>query len=625
MAAYNDTFVGNVSPYAAGIYNGGTLTASDSSFYGNSASSAGAAIINNTNATLTAQNDIFSGNSSSDGGGIYNVASATVTNDVFYNNAGGDAVGVTLDSSSVTGHDPMLAPLGNYGGLTQTMALLPGSAAICAGASADVPDFISTDQRGFGFDLSCGSGLVDAGAVETNQFVVTNTNDNGPGSLRTAITNADSAAGDVTFASGVGGTIGLQSSMPGVEGQVNVLAHLTPGIIVSGNGANLPLSIGAGANSFVYGFTISNGSSYTGGGIYNDGTLTLSTMTLSGNVTRAGYDGGGIYNDAQGTLIVDQSAIVGNAAPYGSGGGIFNLATVTLSDSTLSANSATEGAGGGLYNLGAVTMNNSTLSANSSNGGTGGGLYNISALTVSDSIVSGNSDGDVGGTYNDAGGNQIGVSGIDLGALGNYGGPTQTMLPLPGSPAICAGSIGLIPAGITTDQRGTPRTMNYSGNHCVDSGADQTTYALGFTVEPPSPIYYGEAMRPSPRVGLTESGLPFTGSGGTVTMSDTYSFLSGTTMEGFSSGVSIFGNLTTIAPATNDTLTATLPLTSAIKFLTAQSAIFDVNVPTAATLSPAPSSRLTSASTTFSWTGGQGIPGLRIADWNHRCGLSRCV
>ena len=41
-----------------------------------------------------------------------------------------------------------------------------------------------------------------------------------------------------------------------------------------------------------------------------------------------------------------------------------------------------------------------------------------------------------------------------IAALGDYGGPTQTMPLLPGSPAIDAGSNALIPGGVTTDQRG---------------------------------------------------------------------------------------------------------------------------------------------------------------------------
>ena len=46
----------------------------------------------------------------------------------------------------------------------------------------------------------------------------------------------------------------------------------------------------------------------------------------------------------------------------------------------------------------------------------------------------------------------------DLAPLGNYGGPTQTMPPLPGSPAIGAGSVAA--NTFSTDQRGYPRTQN---------------------------------------------------------------------------------------------------------------------------------------------------------------------
>ena len=54
-----------------------------------------------------------------------------------------------------------------------------------------------------------------------------------------------------------------------------------------------------------------------------------------------------------------------------------------------------------------------------------------------------------------------------LAPLAYYGGPTQTMALLPGSPAIGAGSIALIPAGVTTDQRGYARIVGGT----VDIGA----------------------------------------------------------------------------------------------------------------------------------------------------------
>ena len=74
------------------------------------------------------------------------------------------------------------------------------------------------------------------------------------------------------------------------------------------------------------------------------------------------------------------------------------------------------------------------------------------------------------------------------GALGNYGGPTETMALLPGSPAIGA---GIALSGVTTDQRGEPLD-----SPAPDIGAYQTQ---GFTVTPvagstPQAVAAGDAF-----------------------------------------------------------------------------------------------------------------------------------
>jgi hypothetical protein len=82
------------------------------------------------------------------------------------------------------------------------------------------------------------------------------------------------------------------------------------------------------------------------------------------------------------------------------------------------------------------------------------------------------------GISNGVNGNHIGtsVSPINplLATLGNYGGPTQTLALLPGSPALDAGSNAL-DGGATTDQRGRPRIVHGT----VDIGAFESQ---GFTV-----------------------------------------------------------------------------------------------------------------------------------------------
>jgi hypothetical protein len=77
--------------------------------------------------------------------------------------------------------NPLLAPLANYGGPTQTVALLPGSRAIDAGdncvtdaahcGDANIPQ-LTTDQRGFARQVN---GTVDIGAFESSGFTLTAT------------------------------------------------------------------------------------------------------------------------------------------------------------------------------------------------------------------------------------------------------------------------------------------------------------------------------------------------------------------------------------------------------------------------------------------------------------------
>lgn len=148
--------------------------------------------------------------------------------------------------------------------------------------------------------------------------------------------------------------------------------------------------------------TLLGNSASSGGGIGNNGTLTVQDSTLSGNSVI--YGGGGISN-RRGTLTVQDSTLSGNSVFF-NGGGISNhRGTLTVQDSTLSGNSAYF-YGGGIDNyLGTLTLLNSTLSGNSA-GAYGGGIFNSgsltaqdSALTIQDSTLSGNSASEGGGIY----------------------------------------------------------------------------------------------------------------------------------------------------------------------------------------------------------------------------------
>jgi hypothetical protein len=224
-----------------------------------------------------------------------------------------------------------------------------------------------------------------------------------------------------------------------------------------------------------------------GGGILNEGTLSLTNCTVSGNTTDMG--GGGIYNGA--TLTLANSTVSENIA--GNGGGIYNNGTLTLTNSTVSGNTAWAGGGLGggegvnLYST--LTLINSTVSGNTARSGEGGGIWNAGTLALINTTVSGDiaflgtltststlmdgacdersrgaaasngfnieSPGNTCGF--DQQGDQANVTEaqLNLGELADNGGPTKTHALLPGSVAI-----DMIPADlceVDEDQRGFPR------------------------------------------------------------------------------------------------------------------------------------------------------------------------
>ncbi len=204
----NSTISGNQSRDGGGIGNQGTLTVINSTLSGNLGGIDGGGLFNAGSATII--NSTLSGNSSPDGGGIKNrgtlaVTSSTIsgnlafdvedpTADGIVNAAGGAAtlrntivansafrnclgtftsLGHTLDTGTTCGFtgfgdignaSPLLGPLQNNGGPTQTQAPLAGSPAIDAGDIAGCP---ATDQRGIARPQGS---ACDIGAYEVATF-----------------------------------------------------------------------------------------------------------------------------------------------------------------------------------------------------------------------------------------------------------------------------------------------------------------------------------------------------------------------------------------------------------------------------------------------------------------------
>jgi hypothetical protein len=343
--------------------------------------------------------------------------------------------------------------------------------------------------------------------------------DAGTGSLRAAVltANAGSQKDQFTIGFAVKGTIDLQTPLPDLNNNISIqgpgAGSLTVERAAGASFASAVVAVAAGQTASLSGLTIAKGND---GGIFNDnGTLTVSGCTISGNSSTVGgfpllgY-GGGILNF--GSLTVSGCTISRNSALRG--GGILNASTMTVSGCTISGNSAS-GDGGGIVNLDALTVSGCTVSGNSATAG--GGISNDNggakqALTVSGSTVCGNSATVGGGIFNRPFGTLLvsnnstlsGNTASDGGGLWNDGAATLQDSTLSGNTATEGGGIYNQFSGTLTVQGST-----LTGNTAGDSGGG--LYNLGTATLQGSTLSGNTA---------TEGGGIFNGASATLAVKD---------------------------------------------------------------------------------------------------------
>jgi hypothetical protein len=271
----------------------------------------------------------------------------------------------------------------------------------------------------------------------------------------------------------------VNNSLP-LNGRTVVGAGARSTIIDAGAFSKVFYATG-GTNS-VSGLTMRNGNGDSevglglprGGAVFvEQGSLTLTNVTVSGSTAASADQGGGVAIQA-GSMTIVGSTIVGNTVTSGGGpqgGGIYVAGgSMTIRNSTISGNSTfdidgTEDQGGGVYvEAGTLTMDNVTIARNGSSGG--GGIYvngaNSPTVTMQRTLIAGNSIGACAGvaptgSLNMASDATCGFAGSPqnplIGALANNGGQTDTHALAAGSPAINAGGT----CSTTTDQRGVAR------------------------------------------------------------------------------------------------------------------------------------------------------------------------
>ncbi len=204
-----------------------------------------------------------------------------------------------------------------------------------------------------------------------------------------------------------------------------------------------------------------------GGGIMC-GNLTITDSTVSGNL---GGSGGGV-SCRYGTATITGSTIANNRTEGYDGGAIHTEGCViAISNSTLAGNDSGRMAGAiyAAVTTTTVTLDGVTVSGNSSSAGESMVVYDFADMVFTNTLISGNCLSISDGVFSSSGGNlespgnTCGLNGTGddvnvvnpmLAPLGNYGGPTPTLFPLLGSPAI--GS-ALNSECLGVDQRGETR------------------------------------------------------------------------------------------------------------------------------------------------------------------------
>lgn len=233
------------------IFNVSNTTLSENQANGRGGGIANFGTLNLTHTTLADNQSDADSNGAEAGGGLFtDVVNVTRLNNtiVAHNQAangvdvagnfvdqGNNLIGIadgstgftnsTLVGTSAAPMNPLLAPLGNNGGLTQTRALLPGSPGIDAGNSS-----VLSDQRGIGR-----VNAPDIGAFESRAFVLTA---QGGGGQTTEVTTAFGSPLAVAIASPFG--------EPVDGGQINFVAPTTgSSAVFSSNPLAIPITAGA--------------------------------------------------------------------------------------------------------------------------------------------------------------------------------------------------------------------------------------------------------------------------------------------------------------------------------------------------------------------------------------------
>ena len=304
--------------------------------------------------------------------------------------------------------------------------------------------------------------LGDPSAAIIEPNVVSNTNDNGIGSLRWTLSwtvGGETIRFDPSLA---GQTIALDSGLS-VRKPVTIEGPTGAGITIDARGKGRTFTAPLQGTFTLRNLSLTGGNfaNTVGGSIYGNATLVFENVVIYGN---AGDAGSVVHSNSNVVLI--NSTVTGNTSLQASTSSWTAVTgdTVTVINSTIAYNPF-GGVGSG-STTGLVILRNSILTNNG-----GENCSGIAAVTAISREGANISDDDTCG-----GPTQIMIGDPEIGPLANNGGPTMTHALLVGSPAINAGTS----CSVTVDQRYVPRDTS------CDIGAYEFTEftTVSVTIDP---------------------------------------------------------------------------------------------------------------------------------------------
>jgi CSLREA domain-containing protein/uncharacterized repeat protein (TIGR01451 family) len=278
------------------IFNTGNLTMVNSTVSGNTATEEGGGIKTSTNSTVTIQSSTIASNTAPGRANLANSGTMTLTNTIIANPVTGPNCGGTIGNgggnmqfpgttcgAAITTADPLLGPLANNGGPTQTRTLLTGSPAINAAVGCPPP---ATDQRGIARPVgpACDIGSVEVVVVTaptiSKSFTPATVTLNGTSALSFTVSNPGNQAtlNNISFTDSL--PAGLVVATP--NGLTGSCLNGTITAVAGSNTISLSGMTGAPGASCTFGVNVIG----TTAGVKNN-SVTVTSTEATGNTATA--------------------------------------------------------------------------------------------------------------------------------------------------------------------------------------------------------------------------------------------------------------------------------------------------------------------------------------------------